>query len=209
MPRLWLLSVPFFMVIQIIGGNLIQSNTISGVMSDNFGVPALATGIFLVILIFVVTLGGLKRLAHVTQNLVPLMAFIYVAGGLIIILLNITKVPGVIADIFTGAFGLRPMAGGAMGSMMIAMQKGVARGLYSNEAGEGSAPVIHSSASVSHPAEQGITGVTEFTITGVATAGFSATAYAMSARSSASWLSSAYTWIHPWSSSASESRWSP
>ena len=151
----------FFMVIQIIGGNLIQSNTISGVMSDNFGVPALATGIFLVILIFVVTLGGLKRLAHVTQKLVPLMAFIYVAGGLIIILLNITKVPGVVADIFTGAFGLRPMAGGAMGSMIIAMQKGVARGLYSNEAGEGSAPVIHSSASVSHPAEQGITGVTE------------------------------------------------
>ena len=73
----------FFMVIQIIGGNLIQSNTISGVMSDNFGVPALATGIFLVILIFVVTLGGLKRLAHVTQKLVPLMAFIYVAGGLL------------------------------------------------------------------------------------------------------------------------------
>lgn len=83
-----------------------------------------------------ITLGGLKRLAHVAQRLVPTMALIYVVGGLLIILANITKVPGVFADIFAGAFGLRAMAGGAMGSMLIAMQKGVARGLYSNEAGE-------------------------------------------------------------------------
>ena len=82
------------------------------------------------------------------------MALIYVVGGLLIILANITKVPGVFADIFAGAFGLRAMAGGAMGSMLIAMQKGVARGLYSNEAGEGSAPVIHSAAQVNHPVEQ-------------------------------------------------------
>ena len=117
--------------------------------------------IALVLIIFVITLGGLKRLAHVAQRLVPTMALIYVVGGLLIILANITKVPGVFADIFAGAFGLRAMAGGAMGSMLIAMQKGVARGLYSNEAGEGSAPVIHSAAQVNHPVEQGITGVAE------------------------------------------------
>lgn len=151
----------FFMVTQIIGGNFIQSNTISGVMKENFGVPYLTTGIALVLIIFVITLGGLKRLAHVAQRLVPTMALIYVVGGLLIILANITKVPGVFADIFAGAFGLRAMAGGAMGSMLIAMQKGVARGLYSNEAGEGSAPVIHSAAQVNHPVEQGITGVAE------------------------------------------------
>lgn len=107
------------------------------------------------------TAGGLKRLAHVTQKLVPFMAAIYVVGGLLIIAANITKVPQVLADIFYGAFGMRAMAGGAAGSMFIAMQRGVARGLYSNEAGEGSAPVIHASASVNHPVEQGITGVTE------------------------------------------------
>ncbi len=158
----WLATLcAFFMVTQIIGGNFIQSNTISGVMKENFGVPYMTTGIVLVLLIFVITLGGLKRLAHVAQTLVPSMALIYVAGGLIIILANITKVPGVVADIFAGAFGLRAMAGGAMGSMLIAMQKGVARGLYSNEAGEGSAPVIHSAAQVDHPVEQGITGVAE------------------------------------------------
>ena len=149
------------MVVQIISGNFIQSNTISGVLQDNFVIPILVTGICLVIVIFIITVGGMKRLAHVAERMVPIMATIYVVGGLIIILANITKVPGVIADIFAGAFGLRAMAGGAAGSMIIAMQRGVARGLYSNEAGEGSAPVIHSAASVKHPAQQGITGVTE------------------------------------------------
>ena len=150
-----------FMIIQIIGGNFIQSNTISGVMHDNFQVPHLVTGIVLVILIFTITLGGLKRLAHVTQKLVPIMATIYVIGGLLIILANITNIPGVLVSIIRGAFGLDAVAGGAIGSMIIAMQRGVARGLYSNEAGEGSAPVIHSAANVNHPAEQGMTGVIE------------------------------------------------
>lgn len=150
-----------FMIIQIIGGNFIQSNTISGVMHDNFQIPHLVTGIVLVILIFTITLGGLKRLAHVTQKLVPIMATIYVIGGLLIILANITNIPGVLVSIIRGAFGLDAVAGGAIGSMIIAMQRGVARGLYSNEAGEGSAPVIHSAANVNHPAEQGMTGVIE------------------------------------------------
>lgn len=150
-----------FMVTQIIGGNFIQSNTISGVMNQSFGVAPLITGIVLVALIFIVTLGGLHRLAHVAQKLVPAMALLYVVGGLVIILINAPKVPGVFVEIFQSAFGLRAMAGGAMGSMIIAMQKGVARGLYSNEAGEGSAPVIHSSANVKHPVQQGLTGVTE------------------------------------------------
>lgn len=150
-----------FMVIQIIGGNFIQSNTISGVMKENFSIPYPVTGCMLVVLIFLITLGGLKRLANVAQKLVPSMALIYVVGGLLIILFNITKVPGVFLEIFEGAFGLRAVSGGAIGSMMIAMQRGVTRGLYSNEAGEGSAPVIHSAAQVNHPAEQGINGVVE------------------------------------------------
>ncbi len=150
-----------FMVLQIICGNFIQSNTIGGIMMENFGIPHTATGLVLVVLIFVITLGGLKHLAHVAQRLVPLMASGYVLGGLVIILFNIDKIPQVFGDIFAGAFGLRAVAGGAMGSMVIAMQKGIARGLYSNEAGEGSAPVIHSAASVDHPVQQGLTGVTE------------------------------------------------
>ena len=150
-----------FMVVQIICGNFIQSNTISGIMKENFGAAPFLTGAVLVVLVFLITLGGLKRLAHVAQKMVPFMATLYVLGGLIIILFNITKLPQVLSDIFCGAFGLRAVAGGAAGSMIIAMQRGIARGLYSNEAGEGSAPVIHSAASVSYPVEQGLTGVTE------------------------------------------------
>ena len=89
------------------------------------------------------------------------MALLYVVSGLVIILLHITSLPDVILNIVTGAFGLRPVLAGTAGSMIIAMQKGIARGLYSNEAGEGSAPVIHSAANVQHPVEQGITGGTE------------------------------------------------
>lgn len=150
-----------FMVIQIIGGNFIQSNTIGSVMQNHFHVPELVTGLVLVVLIFTVSAGGLKRLTHITQNLVPAMALLYVVSGLLIILFNITRLPAVLSEIVTSAFGWRPMLGGATGSMIIAMQKGIARGLYSNEAGEGSAPVIHSAANVQHPVEQGITGVTE------------------------------------------------
>lgn len=150
-----------FMVIQIIGGNFIQSNTIGSVMQNHFHVPKFVTGMVLVVLIFTVSAGGLKRLTHITQNLVPAMALLYVVSGLLIILFNITRLPAVLSEIVTSAFGWRPMLGGATGSMIIAMQKGIARGLYSNEAGEGSAPVIHSAANVEHPVEQGITGVTE------------------------------------------------
>lgn len=158
----WLAALcAWFMILQIIGGNFIQSNTVSGVLKENFGIPQAVSGILLVIIIFIVALGGLKRLAHVTQKLVPVMACIYVVGGIAIILANITSVPGVLRDIFLGAFGLRAASGGIAGSMIAAMQNGVARGLYSNEAGEGSAPVIHSAANVNHPVEQGIVGITE------------------------------------------------
>lgn len=150
-----------FMVVQIIGGNFIQSNTISGVMEDTFQISPVVTGVVLTVLIFTVSAGGLKRFAHVARKVVPIMAGMYVISGLFIILINFRALPDVFADIFAGAFGLRAVGGGMLGSMLIAMQKGVARGLYSNEAGEGSAPVLHSAAEVDHPVEQGLTGVTE------------------------------------------------
>lgn len=151
-----------FMVIQIIGGNFIQSNTISGILRSTFNIPELYTGIALVVLIFVIAIGGLKRLAHTAQRMVPVMAVLYIFSGLIIIIVNIKTLPAVIASIFKGAFSLQAAAGGAAGTVMrVAMQKGVARGLYSNEAGEGSAPVLHSAASVQHPVQQGLTGIAE------------------------------------------------
>ena len=158
----WLaLLCSIFMVVQIIGGNFIQSNTIGGVMEDTFHVSPIVTGLILTVLIFAISVGGLKRLAHVARKVVPFMAALYIISGLVIILVNIRQLPGVFAEIFTGAFGLRAVGGGMLGSMIVTMQKGIARGLYSNEAGEGSAPVLHSTADVEHPVEQGLTGVTE------------------------------------------------
>ncbi|MEG1593543.1 MAG: sodium:alanine symporter family protein [Oscillibacter sp.] len=158
----WLAKLcAFFMFIQIIGGNFIQSNTVSGVMHNQFQVDPLVTGVILVAIIFFVSAGGPASLTKVTRKLTPFMAIFYIVGGLIIILFNVTKLPSVFAAIFLDAFGLRAMGGGALGVMTMAMQKGIARGLYSNEAGEGSAPVLHSAAEVNHPVEQGIAGVTE------------------------------------------------
>lgn len=151
-----------FMVIQIIGGNFIQSNTISGVMKNNFNVSPIITGILLIIIIGSVVTGGLKRLANVTQKIVPFMAISYIVLGIIVILINWRNIPSTFEMIFEGAFSIKAGFGGVMGvTMKEAMRFGVARGLYSNEAGEGSASVIHSAANVSHPVQQAINGVTE------------------------------------------------
>lgn len=133
------------MTVQIIGGNLIQSNTISSVMKNTFSVSPLITGILLVTIVFTIVYGGLKRLATVTQKIVPIMAIFYILFGLFLILVNIDKVPGVLEDIIKSAFTFEAGVGGMAGhTIKEAMRFGVARGLYSNEAGEGSAPVIHS-----------------------------------------------------------------
>lgn len=158
----WLANIcAFCMVLQIISANFIQSNTVAGVMKSNFHTVPWLTGIILTILLFAIVTGGLKRLAYITERLVPFMACLYVFGGLLIILINISKVPEVFSEIIRSAFGFDAVAGGVAGSMTAAMQRGISRGLYSNEAGEGSAPVIHSSADVDHPVQQGLTGVTE------------------------------------------------
>ena len=150
------------MTVQIIGGNFIQSNAISGVMKNTFDVAPIVTAVILFIVIFIIVSGGFKRLASVTQRVVPVMAIFYILFGGILILINIKQVPGVFVEIFKSAFTVEAGIGGIAGhTIKEAMRFGVARGLYSNEAGEGSAPVIHSTANVSHPVEQAIFGVTE------------------------------------------------
>jgi len=106
--------------------------------------------------------GGLKRLSAVADKVVPFMALLYVIGGLVVILVNIHNVPSMFVSIFKGAFSLKAATGGAIGiGMKEAMRYGVARGLYSNEAGEGSAAVMHSSAQVDHPSRQGLYGIAD------------------------------------------------
>ncbi|MCB6611146.1 amino acid carrier protein [[Clostridium] symbiosum] len=159
----WLgVVIAVLMCLKMMGANLVQSNTISGILNTQYGVPTWLVGVLLIALLMCITLGGLKRVADIATSLVPTMSIFYIIIGILVILLNINQVPAVFAEIFTEAFSIKAAAGGTGGFIMAkAMQYGITRGMYSNEAGEGTAPFAHGSSIVGHPCEEGITGVTE------------------------------------------------
>ena len=134
----WLgVVIAVLMCLKMMGANLVQSNTISGILSTQYGVPTWLVGILLIALLMCITLGGLKRVADMATSLVPTMSVFYIIIGILVILLNINQVPAVFAEIFTEAFSMKAVAGGTGGFIMAkAMQYGITRGMYSNEAGE-------------------------------------------------------------------------
>ena len=143
-------------------GNIAQSSEIAGAVSGLFGLDPMITGVALTVLVGVVVLGGVKRIGQVTSLLVPFMSVFYVAAGIVVILMRITDIPGVFAAIFSSAFSFEAVGGGVFGyAIMIAMKNGFARGVFSNEAGLGSAPIAHAASSTEEPAEQAIWGVFE------------------------------------------------
>ncbi|MBZ4686492.1 MAG: amino acid carrier protein [Clostridiales bacterium] len=126
----------------------------------SFGIPLFVTGIVLAILTFAVIIGGITRIGEVTERLVPFMAIIYVIGALIIILVNASKLPGAIGLIFSSAFTGHAAVGGFAGAgLKQALRFGVARGVFSNEAGLGSAPIAHAAATTNNPVRQGVIGM--------------------------------------------------
>lgn len=150
------------MLLQISGGALIQSNAVSLVLNDIFKITPIISGIIMAIIIFCVINGGIKRLANVSEKIVPIMSLVYLCGGFIVIISNINSLEYAILSIVKSAFNFTSIGGGVLGySVKQAMRFGLARGLYSNEAGEGSAPVLHSAAITTHPAKQGLFGVIE------------------------------------------------
>lgn len=137
-------------------GNAVQSNSIAASWNTAFGIPKIAMGIFVAVVSLFVFTGGMKRIAKVTELIVPIMAAFYIVGSLIVIFANVTAIPSAFHDIIVGAFKPAAVAGGAMGATLkLAVRKGVARGLFSNEAGMGSTPHAHAVAKVNHPVEQG------------------------------------------------------
>ena len=118
-------------------------------------------GLILMALLLVVLLGGIKRLGQVTEKLVPFMALLYVVLGLGVVVARIGRVPAVLADIVKSAFSPAAVTGGIVGSMFLSMKKGIARGIFSNEAGMGSAPIAHAGANTDKPVEQGLFGIFE------------------------------------------------
>ncbi|MER7413126.1 alanine/glycine:cation symporter family protein [Streptomyces cacaoi] len=135
--------------------NAVQSNTIASVTRGSLGdgIPEAGIGLVLVLLLGAVVFGGVRRVAAVSSVVVPVMAVLYLVLGAAVVVLNIGDVPRVLADIVGGAFGVREVAGGALGA---AIQQGVRRGMFSNEAGLGSAPNAAATAEVTHPVKQGL-----------------------------------------------------
>lgn len=138
-------------------GNLVQSNSVADVVNTNMGINPWITGLILAAMTALVVLGGIKSIGKVTSIIVPLMAVFYVLGGLIIIVLNISEVPAAIGLIFSDAFTGKAVAGGAIFTVI---RMGVARGVFSNEAGLGSAPIAAAAAKTDLPGRQALVSMT-------------------------------------------------
>jgi AGCS family alanine or glycine:cation symporter len=137
-------------------GNTIQANSVAEVLSSSFGVPPLLTGLVLAALVAMVLIGGIKRIAHIAGKLVPFMAIMYVVAGIVILGLHANMIPAAFELIFIHAFTPVAATGGFAGAAVwAAIRFGVARGVFSNEAGLGSAPIAHAAATTNSPVRQG------------------------------------------------------
>ncbi|MDO5765354.1 MAG: alanine/glycine:cation symporter family protein, partial [Elusimicrobiales bacterium] len=147
----WMFSVIITLTFAFVF-NSVQSNTIAASLQSTFGCSALATGLVLAALTAVIIFGGLRRVAKFSAVIVPVFALAYIAITLAVVLFNLEKLPGVFGLIFSDAFSARNIAGGALGATIMT---GARRGLFSNEAGMGSAPNAAATANISHPVKQG------------------------------------------------------
>lgn len=162
-----------FAVLTVFGtGNATQVNTITAavnsallnynlISNDALSISNLIQGIIITALVALILLGGVKRIAHVTEKLVPFMALLYILLSFGVIFLNIGVVPGVFRSIFEGAFTPSAVTGGLVGSMFLSMKKGVSRGIFSNEAGLGTGSIAHACADTRKPVKQGMFGIFE------------------------------------------------
>lgn len=138
-------------------GSMVQSNSISESLNNAFGLPPLVSGLAIAFLSAFVFLGGVQRIASLTEKVVPAMAVFYIIGAIIVLIINAQQIPEAFRQIFVGAFNPEAIGGGIAGiTVQKAMRYGVARGLFSNEAGMGSTPHAHAIAKVKHPCEQGV-----------------------------------------------------
>ena len=138
-------------------GCMVQSNSIGSTMNTAFGIPTWVSGVLLVIICAIIFLGGVQRLAAVTEKIVPIMACIFLLGGLAVLVARITYIPATFAMIFNYAFQPQAIIGGGFGyAIKTAISQGAKRGLFSNEAGMGSTPHAHAQANVAHPHDQGV-----------------------------------------------------
>ena len=136
-----------------------KAHTIA-LFGNNYSWAVVISGIIVTVCVALVVIGGIKRITKVSEIVVPFMAILYIVVAVVILLCNIKNIPAAFVEIVQSAFGLRAAAGGALGAMVMAMQKGIARGIFSNEAGLGSAPIAACAAKVDSPAKQGLISMT-------------------------------------------------
>ncbi|NLA11909.1 MAG: sodium:alanine symporter family protein [Firmicutes bacterium] len=143
-------------------GNLVQANSVAGVLQTAFGITPLFTGIVLAVLVALVILGGIRRIGGITEKLVPVMALLYVGGSLAVLFICRCQIVPALGEIIRSAFSGRAAAGGFAGAGVLqAVHYGVIRGVFSNEAGLGSASIAHAAAVTDHPVRQGLWGIVE------------------------------------------------
>ncbi|MFL2857846.1 MAG: alanine/glycine:cation symporter family protein [Planctomycetota bacterium] len=143
----------------ITGGNMFQAWSVAGLSESYFGVPKLATGIILAMVVGMVILGGIRRIGTVAGKLVPFMCLLYLFSGIAVLVINAGKIPEVFSLIFSSAFGETEASGAFIGGTLgYAFMVGMKRALFSNEAGQGSAPIAHAAAKTDEPAREGIVG---------------------------------------------------
>lgn len=152
-----ILVIPFAFVIS----GVVDTNTIALTLNERYSVPTLVTGIVLAVVVGIIVFGGIGRIGHVCEVVAPFMGGAYILAGLLIIIVHITEVPHAIAEILIAAFNPRAATGGIVGSIFVCMRYGIARGIYSNEAGLGTAAMVHCGAKVNDPIEQAVWGPVE------------------------------------------------
>jgi|TARA_A100001011_G_scaffold309821_1_gene326108 AGCS family alanine or glycine:cation symporter len=156
------LFAALMMICAIGSGNMPQINNIASVLDSTFTIPKLATGLILGFMLWLIISGGIKRIAKIASKLVPFMAVIYFGGALVVVLENYQNIIPSFHSIFSQVFSGSAAAGGFLGaSFAMSLKLGVARGLYSNEAGQGSSPIAHASAKTEHSVEQGMVSILE------------------------------------------------
>ena len=156
------LFAALMMICAIGSGNMPQINNIASVLDSTFSIPKLATGLILGIMLWMIISGGIKRIAKIASKLVPFMAVIYFGGALVVVIENYQNIIPSFHSIFSQVFSGSAAAGGFLGaSFAMSLKLGVARGLYSNEAGQGSSPIAHASARTEHSVEQGMVSILE------------------------------------------------
>lgn len=143
-------------------GNLSQGKEIANGLKTSFGIPFWVTALLIMFFVGLVIVGGIKRIASVTEKVVPFMAITYIIGALVVIFSNVTAVPAAFSAIFSNAFRFQSMGGGVAGfTVMVAMRRGISRGVFSNESGLGSSVMVHSASDVKEPVIQGMWGIFE------------------------------------------------